>query len=125
MAQHGIDGIEQIGTHHTDFVDDEKLQLLQYFSAGSRKFTFRNQVFPSLRDRGERSEGQLKERMDRDASGVDRRHSRRGNDGHLLLRMLTEMLQKSRLAGPGLAGQKNGTGRLLDELFSQSVDVDR
>ena len=79
-TEHGVDGIEEVGTHHTDLIDDKHVK-----GGDDASFGFGEVVAVADRRTGDVRRGrQLKERMDRHAAGIDSRHTRRGHNDHPL-----------------------------------------
>ena len=114
-AQHGVDGIEQIGTHHRNLVDDEQVHRgddLAFFAA---------EVEATLHFRigHEGRQGELKEGMDSHAPCVDGSYTRGCNDYRPLGALLHNAVQERRLARASLTRQEDAAPGMLDEVPCQ------
>ena len=115
-AQHAVDGIKQVGTHHGYLVDDEQVD-------GSENLSFLTaeiELALHLRAGHEGSEGQLEERMDGDTARIDGCHTRGSDDDGPFARFLHHGLQECRLARASLTSKKNAPAGVLHEVPCQA-----
>jgi len=101
-AQDAVHGIEQVGAHHADFVDDEQVHAADHGDLVAGEAEVRLFRFAA----GERAEGELEEGMQGDAAGVDGGDAGGGGDDHLLGQALPQRAQEGGFARAGLAGQE-------------------
>ena len=110
--EHGIDGIEQIGTYHRYLVDNQQI----YRGDDLAFLTTEIKLVFHLGARYIGRKGQLEEGVDGDAPGIDGCHTRwRHHDG-ALPGACHHLLQERRLARSCLTSQKNAAPRVLDEV---------
>ena len=118
-AQHVVDGIEQIGPHHTDFVNDQQVDTTHDVDFLLAEAILVSGLSSEMGLGDEGRERQLEKGMDGDASRIHGRHTGGSQYNHTLGRPLTETAQKSRLSTTGLAGQKQIDARILRQLPGQ------
>ena len=111
-TQHRINSIEQIGTYHGDFVDDEEVHR----SDNLTLLTAKVELALHLGSRHVGRERQLEERVDGDATRIDGRHTCGCHDYGALARLLHHRLQERCLARSCLACQKDAASRVLHEV---------
>ena len=114
-AEDAIDGVEEVGAHHADFVDDQQVHAADQGELVAGEAEVRRFAFAA----GERAEGQLEERMEGDAARVDGGHAGGGGDDHLLGQALLERAQEGGLARARLAGQEEVPPGALQEVEGQ------
>ena len=110
--QHGIDGIEQVAAHHTDFVDYENVK-------GAQNLAFLLAEVISVLAHAVGNvwgKGQLEEGMDGNSAGIYGCHARRRDYNHTLAALGGKTLQECCLAGSGLTGKENAFTRVLNEV---------
>jgi hypothetical protein len=102
--------VEQVGRHHRDLVDDERVDLAQ-----------QPLHVAVLLDRlvADEADRQLEERVDGLATDVERGYARRGADHELLLAVEREVVEQRRLARAGAAGDEQVLGGLLDRVVDR------
>ncbi len=111
-AEDAIDGIEEIGAHHADFVDDEQVHAADQGELVAGKAEVLRIVFTVRQG----AEGELEERVERDAAGVDGGHSGGGDDDHLLGQEFLQRTQEGGFARARLAGQEQGAAGMPQEV---------
>ena len=96
--EHGIDGIEQIAPHHTDFVYHQEVDRADDFALQGAKLIF----FLLITSEGSaweiRRQGQLEERMNRHATRIDGSDTGWSQHHHSFRRLLLELFQESSLS---------------------------
>jgi len=106
LAKHRVNSIEQIATHHTDFVDDQQVDTADDIAlefAELIAFLFATAKGCS---RHVSREGKLEKRMDGHSSGVDGCDSRRSQHYHSFWRQFFQSLEEGRLTCARLSGKK-------------------
>ena len=97
LTQYGIDGIEQIAAHHTDFVDDKQVDASDDVTFQITEFiaflfaTTEGRTWHVWRKR------KLEERMDGHSSSVDGSDARRSQHHHAFRRQFFQSLEEGRL----------------------------
>ena len=97
LTQYGIDGIEQIAAHHTDFVDDKQVDASDDVTFQITEFiaflfaTTEGHTWHVWRKR------KLEERMDGHSSSVDGSDARRSQHHHAFRRQFFQSLEEGRL----------------------------
>ena len=112
VAPHdGIDGVEQVGTHHAYLIDDKQVHgadnvdfRLAQLPLVLGQLVFRHQ-FGDIGQIG--AERQLEETVDGHPAGVDGGHTRGGHHHGAFGTVRGNVVQKSGLARPGLAGEED------------------
>ena len=89
-AQHVVDGIEQIGPHHTDFVNDQQVDTTHDVDFLLAEAILVSGLSSEMGLGDEGRERQLEKGMDGDASRIHGRHTGRSQHNHTLGRPLTE-----------------------------------
>ncbi len=114
-AENTVHPVQQVGADHADLVDHQKIEAFNEIDLVPAEFMA---VF-ALAAGNERPERHLKKGMESDAAGIDRRHPGRGGDDHAFRALLFDVVQKGRLAGAGLAGQKNIAAGVPDKFVGE------
>ncbi len=113
LSEHGIDGIEQVAAHHTDLVDDQKVDASDDVAlrlAELKSFLFA----PAKGSAGHIGrERQLEERVDGHSPGVDGGDARRSQHHHSLGRKPLEFLEEGCLTRARLSREEEVGTRLL------------
>ena len=121
MATQGIvDGVQHVGTHHTDFINHQKVD-----AANQTELVLRHPI-ALLRVEGSSwhigGKGKLEERMERDAIGIDGCNTCGGKHDDTLCRLPAQMAQKGCLSRTGPSGkEKIGMSVFYD--FTGSIDL--
>ena len=111
-AQDAVDGVEEIGAHHADFVDDEQVHAADHRDLVAGEAEVLLFAFAA----GQRAEGELEERVEGDAAGIDGGHAGGGDDDHLLGQAVLQRAQKGGFARARLAGQEQGASGMPQEV---------
>ena len=117
-TQKGVDAVEEVGAHHADFINDDRLQI-------AVELPFRRGAAAGFLRRD--ADAKAEKRMNRLALHIHRRHAGGGQDGQALAGGAAKVLQQRRFARAGAAGEKDvrrgrfkqrersaGLGRQLD-----------
>ena len=106
LTQRAVDGIHQVGVHHRDLVDDERVDRVQDLA---RRLGLLELAV------GDQPDRQAEQRVDRLPLDVERRDT--GGRAHrdLLVRVPREVLQERRLAGAGAPRDEDVLAGVLDE----------
>ena len=120
VAQRIVDGIEQVGAHHADFVYYEQINRPQHVNlvlthtvALFRHLVFRHEFLYVGQIGAKR---QLKLRMDSNAASIDSRHAGRSNNHMTLVYRLYNMTQKGGFSSASLTRQEDrdiGVAKIL------------
>ena len=119
-AQDAVYGVDDVGPHHGNLVDDDQLQLFQQLAVllgVAQELVDASALQAQVGVvRQQRVEGQAEEAVQRAASGVDGGDAGRGQHDVLLPDVVADITQEGRLARAGLACQEEGLPGVLDEL---------
>ena len=100
-----IHRIQQIGTHHTDLINNEQIHTTNYVPLFFTVTVMRlGRIKGSFRH--ERGKRQLKERMNRYSSRIDSCNPCRSQYDHAFGRMFFQSSKKCRFPGSGFSGKK-------------------
>ena len=116
-SQDLIDGIEHIGTDHTDFVDDQEIKGTNDVYLLTRQ-AMGVALLVATGARYVQSERKLEKRVDRHATGVDCGNSGRRDHHHLFHPVGLNRVQESRLATTGLTRQEKASIRIANKVES-------
>jgi hypothetical protein len=105
-AQDFIDRIEQIGSDHTDLVDDQQIETANETDLCSRD-TMLPLILLTMNGRKVQTEGELKKRVNRHAAGIDGRDPCGRDDDEPLQALGFDLVQERGLATAGLTGQED------------------
>ena len=111
-AHHRVDGVEQVGAHHRDLVDDEQVERGQNLALLATEVELA--LYLGVGHEGR--EGQLEERVYGHAAGIDGRHARWCHDDGALARAFHHSAQEGCLARSGLACQENAASGVLHKV---------
>ena len=109
-AQHAVYGIEKVGTHHRDLVDDERVDRTDdvYLLFGKAELLLLEIIVGY-----ERRKRQLEERVDGHTFGIDGSDARRRYHHDALRRLLLQSAQKGGLSRASLTGEEEVGVRCL------------
>lgn len=131
MPEYCVDGVQQVGTKHTHFIDDQQFDLLQQFAFG---FEIAPSMYKAARCMGfgedfflpkaavgwkKGAEGQLEEGVEGDASRVDGCNACWCGDHSFLMGVRYDVFQKRRLSRSGFTGEENMSPRAVDKARCQ------
>ena len=104
-TQHVIDGVQQIGSNHADFINDEQFKSFNEIDLVAGKTTA--SFFSPCRARNVQTKRQLKERMQRHAACVDRGYSCGCRYDHSFESFRLDLVKECRFPGSGLARKED------------------
>ena len=120
--QRVADGVEHVGPHHADFVDNEQVDApddADFLAAEAVGFVFASGRAAPFRFGHVGGEGELEERVDRHAARMESGYAGRRHNDHPFGRAGAQLAQERGLARSRLAGQKNVRRGLLYEAQGQ------
>ena len=107
MAQHGVDSVQQVGAHHTHFVNHQQLHVAQQAQFGFPQLHLGEELLARGGRGEEELRRQLEERVDSCPFGIDGCHPR-GRYHHRLLRAFhLQAPEQCRLARTRLSREKD------------------
>ena len=116
-AQHAVDEVDDVGSHHRNLVDDDELKFtkkLAFLSVVLQRFPDVPHIVSAIIGQ-ERVKRKLEETMQSGATGIDGGNARRCQHHMFLLCCCRDVSKECRLARPRFAGQeKRLTGELND-----------
>ncbi len=104
-AQYVVHGVQEVGAHHADFVNDEQIKTLDEANFFAGKAPLSGGVAAVFGQK--EAEGQLEQRVQGHAARVDGRHAGGRCNGHAFDGIFFEVLQKSSFSCAGLAGEED------------------